>query len=289
MIGRIAITSEPSSSWTTHGSLDEGVGAEDRRLRLVDDRRSVEGPEAPGIRDRERAALDVVGQQLLRPCALGEILDRARGAGEVQVLRVSDHGDDQALAFLERDRDPDVDVGTRDDGETSDLAVDPRVVLEGLDRRPGDEREVREVDALAGQLRLELLAQRDDARHVDLDGARHVRGRVDGAAHVLHDPAAHRRHRLERLAGSQLRLRLGGRGYGSGSCGWCRRGRRWGGREAAEQPPVARQLPEPLPVPRLPPRPLRQAQAPPPRAEAREQRPEQAPVQPAAPRPRPSR
>ena len=42
------------------------------------------------------------------------------------------------------------------------------------------------------------VADRDDLRHVDLDRARHVRGRVERAAHVLGDAAAHRVHRLER-------------------------------------------------------------------------------------------
>ena len=89
--------------------LDERVGAEDRRLRLADDRRAVERAEPARIRDRERAALHVVRQQLLRARALGEVGDRARDAEQVEVLRVLDHRDDQALAVLERDRDAEVD------------------------------------------------------------------------------------------------------------------------------------------------------------------------------------
>src|ERR1700747_1785655 len=46
-------------------SLDARVGAEDRGLRLADYRRAVEGAVAAGIRDRERAALDLVRRQLL--------------------------------------------------------------------------------------------------------------------------------------------------------------------------------------------------------------------------------
>src|SRR3954466_11013638 len=44
--------------------LDERVRAEDRGLRLADDRRPVEGAVAAGVRDRERPALHVVRQQL---------------------------------------------------------------------------------------------------------------------------------------------------------------------------------------------------------------------------------
>src|SRR5579884_542641 len=43
--------------WAFH----ERVRAEDRGLRLADDRRAVEGAVAAGVRDRERPALDVVG------------------------------------------------------------------------------------------------------------------------------------------------------------------------------------------------------------------------------------
>src|SRR5439155_24617866 len=47
--------------------LDERVGAEDRGLWLADHRRAVEGAVAAGVRDRERAALDVVRHELLVP------------------------------------------------------------------------------------------------------------------------------------------------------------------------------------------------------------------------------
>src|SRR3954452_21592703 len=56
-------------------ALDEGIGAEDRRLGLTDDRRAVERAVAAGIRDRERPALYVVGQQLLVTCALSDVGD----------------------------------------------------------------------------------------------------------------------------------------------------------------------------------------------------------------------
>src|SRR5574337_154218 len=155
-------------------ALDERVRAEDRRLRLVDDRRPVEGPEAARVRDRERSALDVVRQELLRARPLGEVLDRPRDPREVQVLRIPDDRDDEAPALLEGDGDPEVDELAGDDALTPDLAVHPRVLLERVDGRPRDEAEVGEVDAVCGKLGLELLAEGDDAREIDLDRARDV-------------------------------------------------------------------------------------------------------------------
>ena len=93
------------------GALDERVGAEDPDLRLADDRRAVEGAEAARVRDRERAALDVVGEQLLRAGAGRDVGDRAGRPEQVEVLRVLDHRHDQALAVLERDGDAEVDPG----------------------------------------------------------------------------------------------------------------------------------------------------------------------------------
>ena len=90
--------------------LHDGVGAEDRGLRLADDRRAVERAVAAGVRDRERAALDVVGQQLLVARALREVGDAARDPEQVEALGVLQHRDDQALAVGELDRVAEVDV-----------------------------------------------------------------------------------------------------------------------------------------------------------------------------------
>src|SRR6266496_1379990 len=78
--------------------LDERVGAEDAGLRLADDRRAVEGAVAAGIRDRERAALHVVRQQLLVARPLRDVRDRTRHPEQVQPFGVLHDGDDEALA-----------------------------------------------------------------------------------------------------------------------------------------------------------------------------------------------
>ncbi len=149
--------------------------------------------------------------------------------------RVLQHRHDQALAVRELDREAEVDVVARDDLVAADLAVDPGVLAQRLDGGAGDEGEVGRVDAVGLLvLLLQLAPDRDHLRHVDLDRARDVRGRVERAAHVLGDPLAHRRHRLDRLAG----LRLGARG-GSRGCGGCGAAARCGGLRRAPEPPAA--------------------------------------------------
>ena len=59
-----------------------------------------------------------------------------------------DDRDDQALAVGELDREAEVDVVARDDLVAAQLAVDPRVVAQRLDRRARDEGQVRRVDAV---------------------------------------------------------------------------------------------------------------------------------------------
>src|SRR5438477_5309856 len=59
------------------GALDDRVGAEDRGLGLADHGRAVEGSVTAGVRDRERAALDVVRRKLLLAGAPGDVGDTA--------------------------------------------------------------------------------------------------------------------------------------------------------------------------------------------------------------------
>src|SRR2546423_5016413 len=55
--------------------LDDGVGAEDRGLRLADHRRAVERGVAARVRNSERAALDLVRRQLLVAGVLRDVGD----------------------------------------------------------------------------------------------------------------------------------------------------------------------------------------------------------------------
>src|SRR5207245_11009123 len=78
------------------GPLLDRAGAAGGDLWLVDDRRSGVRAEYPRVGDGERAALDLVGRQLLRPGALAEIADGPRHAHQRELIRVLDHGHDEA-------------------------------------------------------------------------------------------------------------------------------------------------------------------------------------------------
>ena len=146
--------------------------------------------------------MHVVRQQLLLACLARDVGDSLREPEQVHRLGVLQHRHDEPLPLRELDRDAEVDEVARDDRVAAQLAVHVRMIHEGPNGRARDECEVGGVDAVRGLvLLLELLARRDDPRHVDLDRARDVRGGVERPPHVLSDAATHRGHGLERLAG----------------------------------------------------------------------------------------
>ena len=100
------------------GFLVEAADAEDRGLRLVDDRRAELLAEDAGVGKREGAAGDLVRSELLVAGAVGQVDDGARDAEEVLLLGLLDDGDDQAP--VERDGDADVDVLVVADGVALD-------------------------------------------------------------------------------------------------------------------------------------------------------------------------
>ena len=87
--------------------------AEDRHLRLIDDRHAELCPEGAWIRDRERAAGHLVGFQLFVPRAVRQIGDSAAQPEKVPFVSVPDHRHDQTP--VERDRNADVDFLVVDD------------------------------------------------------------------------------------------------------------------------------------------------------------------------------
>src|ERR1700682_1928215 len=66
--------------------------AEDRDLRLIDDRRSHQRPEHPWIRDGERSFLHFLGRELLGAGTGGKIIERSRDSREREIVGVLDHG-----------------------------------------------------------------------------------------------------------------------------------------------------------------------------------------------------
>src|SRR5687768_5450493 len=92
--------------------LLDGADAENRDLRLVDDRRADHRSENAGVRDRERALLHFVRVELLGSRALAEVVDRAGDAQQRELVGATDHGNDEPP--VERHRDAEIDVAPED-------------------------------------------------------------------------------------------------------------------------------------------------------------------------------
>ena len=61
------------------GPLDHLAHAQDRDLRLVDDRETVEVPLTARVRHGDRPSAQLIGRELLAPGALRQVFDRSRG------------------------------------------------------------------------------------------------------------------------------------------------------------------------------------------------------------------
>jgi hypothetical protein len=123
------------------GFLVEAADAEDCALRLVDDWCSKLLAEDTGVCEREGAAGDLIGRQLLSAGAVGYIDDGAGYAEEVFLLCLLDDGNDEAP--LERNGNADVDVLVITDRLAFNRAVDDRVLAQRNDGGAGDEGHVR--------------------------------------------------------------------------------------------------------------------------------------------------
>src|SRR5829696_2197482 len=123
-----------------HRTLDQRAGAEDGDLGLVDDRGVHQRTGRAVIRDREGAAAQLVGADLVLSGAGGEVADFLGQSRDVEITRVPDYRNQQALFGVDRDADV-FRVGIGDGLSLGvDGGVDLRVDLERLDGRLGDER-----------------------------------------------------------------------------------------------------------------------------------------------------
>ena len=145
-----------------------------------------------------------------------DVGDRARQPGQRQVAGVVDHRRQQALLGVDREAEVlGVVVGDLL-GVLVVAGVDVRVGLQRVDDRAGDERQVRQVDALAlGELVLRPRPQRHDLGHVDLVGLRQLRCGLQGFARLLRgdlpDPVG--------LLRGAAQMRQRGAGAGGGFAG----------------------------------------------------------------------
>ena len=102
-------------------------------------------------------------------------MDLLGDGAEPLAVGAADHRDDETLV-VEVDGDAEVDVAVDDELALADAGVEVGELVEGIDDRPADERQVREAEALGVLPLLLHLAARDvDVVVVDLDDAEGVR------------------------------------------------------------------------------------------------------------------
>jgi hypothetical protein len=181
-------------------TLFDRADAEDRHLRLVDDRHPELRAELPWIRDREGAALDVIRFQLLRARALGKVGDRAAEAEQVLLVGLFDHGNDEAA--FKRHCDADVDVLAVDDVVAVERGIDDGKAPQRGDHGLGNERHIRQLRPTLLVLGFLLLANALDGREVHVEDRVHMGGGPPAHDHVLGDLLAHDRQRLYAVARS---------------------------------------------------------------------------------------
>ena len=193
----------------------------------------IDGPEHARVGDRERAALHVVGAQLLGARPLAQVVDGAGHAQQRELVGVLDDRHDESP--VERDRDPQVDVAPEHGALAAHGGVDAGVLPEPVGHRLRDEGQVGQVHAPVGVLLLLPRAELGDARVVDLEDRVDVRRDPAGHHHVLGRELPDARPGLDPVAGPGLDGRRVARRRG-GARGPARRGGRGRGRRARAPP-----------------------------------------------------
>ena len=163
------------------GLAVDRVRRQDRHLRLVDDRHRQHRSRRAVVRDGERPATDLVGSELLRLRPTRQVVDLTSDRAQPLAVGIADHGHDEALIF-EIDGDAEVDVVVHDDLVLADAGVEVWELGQRVDRRPADERQVGQAEALVLlPLPLHGAAGAVDVGEVHLDDAERVR--ADRLAH----------------------------------------------------------------------------------------------------------
>ena len=120
-------------------------------------------PDAAEVGDREGAAGQLVGPDLVGAGALGDVGDLLGQPGDREVTGVLDDRGEQTLLGVDREGEVLAVVVGDLAGLGVDRGVELRVLLQRVDRRLGEERQVGQLDALAGQ-EVGLHARRAAAR-----------------------------------------------------------------------------------------------------------------------------
>jgi len=96
-----------------HRLSHDGVGGENRDLRLIDDRTGKQSAERSGVRDREGSSGEFIGSETLRPCSPRRRVPHAR-VGPSRGVRRFELRDDETLV-VDVDRNPEIYVEMNDE------------------------------------------------------------------------------------------------------------------------------------------------------------------------------
>ena len=135
-----------------HGFDDAARHTEDRDLRRIDDRREEAAADAAETRDREHAALDVVGAQLAGPGPRAEFPERLGEFVDVLAIRIADHGYDETVRRVGREADMHVALHDEPVAVRGERCPETRKLLERQHRRTQHERQRREFHAPLARL-----------------------------------------------------------------------------------------------------------------------------------------
>ena len=216
--------------------LDDDLGqrrrdGQDGGLRRVDDGGEVLDLDASRahVGDGERPRAHVLRLELVLARALTGRLGLLRQLRQRLLLRVLDDRRQQPIG--QRHSDADVDRCVAGDALVADRHVDFGVAHQGVGDGLDDQVVDRQLDPLAFEQLVHLLAPRQRLGHVHRDGHEEVRAGGHALLQPLPDDLAHAAPGCHLAGGSGSRSRSGSRG---GCGGWGgrgsgrRRGRRWG-------------------------------------------------------------
>jgi len=131
-----------------HRLSHDGVGGENRDLRLIDDRTGKQSAERSGVRDREGSSGEFIGSETLRPCSLRDVAYRMRELVQVEEFGASNYGDDETLV-VDVDRNPEIYVEMNDEFIVTNRRVESRKVAKRFDGRNRVEGQVTQTEALS--------------------------------------------------------------------------------------------------------------------------------------------
>ena len=140
--------------------------AKDRDLGRVHDGREGSAADPAEVRDGHGGAAHLLGPDLARLRAGGEVRDLGRDGPQALAVGVPDHGDEEAVGRIDRDADMDVVLEDQRSPVRRERGVEARKLPEATGKRLDVEGERRELHAARGGLLAQAFAEAFDRAHV---------------------------------------------------------------------------------------------------------------------------